>query len=427
MYDPGQSPGRNMNQQIEKTRKTIAILGTGFGGMYTWKYLIKKYPKARYILVNHTNYFLFTPLLHEVATGSLYHRQVVEAVRHLIEGTGSEFLMANVLSINTAGKEIVTDKGVIQYDIAVLALGSRTSFFNVPGAEEHSLILKNIADAIKIRSKIIDAFEQAVMVKNKAERKRLLSFVIVGGGPTGVEFAAESAQLLWETFDRFYDDIHVDDITLTLVTRDPELLPMFHKKIRSNAQKALISKKIHVITNESVQAVRNDGVVLGSGKKIDAAHVIWTAGVVPNVPQAMPIFELDKNGRIVVDEFLRVKGVKDVYAIGDIASFAGKEGKPLPMLAQVAVQQAKVAAINISRECEKQPLKKFKFFHIGDLVSIGKWNALGDIMGIRLSGPIAWFVWRTVYLFKFFSWSKRLKIAVDWTVDLFYPRDITKA
>lgn len=420
-----------MNQQglgeQSARQKTVAILGTGFGGMYAWKYLYKKYPKARYILVNNTNYFLFTPLLHEVATGSLYHRQVVEAVRHLTEGTQTEFVIGNVLSINTATKEISTDKCPIKYDVAVLALGSRTNFFNIPGAEEHSLILKNIADAIKIRGRFIDAFEQAAMSKNTTEKKKILSFVIVGGGPTGVELAAEAAQLLWKTFDRFYDTIYPDDITVTLVTRDPELLMMFHKTLRGKAKEALINKRVQVITNENVAAVRNDGIVLASGKKIDASHVIWAAGVMPNVPQAIPSFELDKGGRVVVDEYLRVKGVKDVYAIGDAASFMTKDNKPLPMLAQVAVQQAKVAAINIARECEGKTLKKFKFIRLGDLVSVGRWHALGDTMGIRWSGPAAWVMWRMVYLFKFFSWSKRVKIAVDWTVDLFYPRDITKA
>lgn len=412
-------------------KKKIVILGAGFGGIYTYLNLKKTLDmrKAHVTIVNRTNYFLFTPLLHEVATGSLSHHQIVEAVREITYDKKTSFVLADIKSVSLSKKIVETSEGEVPYDILVIALGSTTQFHNTPGAEEHSLVLKDLYDAIKLRNHFIQTFEKASRVKDKVERQKMLSFAIVGGGPTGVELAAEVSELFLETFKKYYPtEIPCDDISIYLFSSNKELLSMYHPLLQKKAKKVLERKGVAVKLEMAVSFINSNGITLTDGSSVAIRNIIWVAGVKPNVPAFdMPV-ELSKNGGIVVDEFLRMKGYEDIYVLGDGATFIPKgTDRPVPMLAQVATQQAKTVANNILRKSMSKPLKPFKFFHIGDLVSLGQWHAVGDVLGIRWPGPIAWFIWRTTYLFKFASWTKRIKIMVDWTIDIFYPRDITKA
>ncbi|MES2930405.1 MAG: NAD(P)/FAD-dependent oxidoreductase [Patescibacteria group bacterium] len=411
-------------------KKKIVILGGGFGGLYTYLSLKKQFKKDEIdiTIVNRTNYFLFTPLLHEVATGSIAHHQVVESIRQIIYKGNATLHVAELMSVDCERKIVTTSIAEIPYDILVVALGATTNFFNAPGAQENCFVLKDLHDAIALRTAFIEAFEKASEIKDPQARKKVLSFAIVGGGATGVELVSETADLFLNTFSKYYRGlIKTSDITLSIINRDPELLNVFHPRLRKNALRVLRHNGVNVILNTGVKEVKKNGIVLADDSLLEANLVVWTAGVKPNVPAfAHPVAQ-DPSGRIVVNSSLQILECPNVFVIGDMASLAGKNGKALPMLAQVAVRQGTHTGKNIKRLLEGQELMPFVYRSQGELASLGQWHAVANIGGIRFSGAFAWFLWRTIYLFKFLSGSKKIKIAVDWTVNLFYPRDITKA
>jgi len=411
-------------------KKKIVILGGGFGGLYAYKGLYKHFSphEIDITIVNRTNYFLFTPLLHEVATGSIAHHQVVESLRQIIYKTKDTMHVADVLSVDCNKQVVKTSIAELPYDILVLALGATTNFFNAKGAEENSFVLKDLRDAIKLRTMLIESFEKASEIKNEAERRKELSFAVIGGGATGVELVSETADLFLDTFLKYYKGlIQPSDISLYLINATPEILGPFHPRLRKNALSVLRHNGVKVMLETTVKEVRPDGLVLGDDSLLPVRHSIWTAGVKPNIPDfAHPVMQ-DKSGRLTVNSYLQVPDCPNVFVLGDMASVLGSDGRPLPMLAQVAVGQGLHTGENIKRLLSNKPLIPFRYESRGELASLGQWHAVANIKGFRFSGAFAWFLWRTVYLFKFFSKSKKIKIMVDWTINLFFPRDITKA
>lgn len=411
-------------------KKKIVILGGGFGGLYAYKGLYKHFShhEIDITIVNRTNYFLFTPLLHEVATGSVAHHQVVESLRQIIYKTKDTMHVADVISVDCNKQVVKTSIAELPYDILILALGATTNFFNAKGAEENSFVLKDLRDAIKLRTMLIESFEKASEIKNEAERRKELSFAVIGGGPTGVELVSETADLFLDTFLKYYKGLITPlDVSLYLVNAGPELLAPFHPRLRSNALSVLRHNGVKVILNTTVKEVRTDGLVLGNDEFLPVRHTIWTAGVKPNIPTFMHPIVQDKGGRMVVNKYLQIDDCPNVFVLGDMASVQGKDEKPMPMLAQIAVRQGLHTGENIKRLLSNQSLLPFSYTSQGELASLGQWHAVANIRGFRFSGAFAWFLWRTIYLFKFFSKSKKIKIMVDWTMNLFYPRDITKA
>jgi len=410
-------------------RPRVVILGTGFGGVHTYSRLrnILNPQEADIVLIDRNNYFLFTPMLHEVATGGLNRQHIIEPTRRIIRRSADDLLIAEVKMINLDKKTVRTSKGTIPYDYLVIATGATTNFFGVPGAQKYSCVLKNLGDAVRLRDHFIDTFEKASRINNRADRQRMLSFAVVGGGATGVELAAEMADFFYKTFAAYYKNIYcAEEVRLCLVNRGAELIGQFHPALRAKALEILKEKGVEVRLNSGVEEVTKDGLKLSEGGFLPAQTVVWTAGVTPNTPQFKSKIEIER-GRIKVDDFLRVKGRKDIFALGDVAQFVqGKDARPLPMLAQVATKEARVAARNIARSIRGKAPKSFLYHSKGELLSLGQWRAIGNIFGMNLSGPHIWWLWRTVYLLKFNSWVKRVKIAIDWTVNAFAPRDIAK-
>jgi NADH dehydrogenase len=418
--------------------KKIVILGSGFAGVNTYLSLVsslKSYKKSKseseypeITLINKTNHFLFTPLLHEVATGSLSEHQVVESLHGIMYKTGGNFLEAEVQSVDLENKIVKTTKGDMSYDILVVALGSQTNFFGIEGAEEHTLPLKTLQDALVLKNTFISIFEQASGLASAEERKQLLSFSVIGGGPTGVESAAEMADLFFETFNRYYKGkINCDEVTLNLLTRDKELLPMFESGLRESALKTLKDKKVKIYLNAVVKKIEPGKIYLEDGIEIQSRVTLYAAGVTPVSVEIIPTPDKDRVGRILVNKYLNLPNMDNVFVLGDIACTERFTGKSLPMLAQVAVQQGKVTGRNIAAMLTGKNLSTFVYKSKGSLVSLGQWHAVGKVAGILWTGPVAWFIWRTAYLFNFNSWPNRIRIAVDWTLNLFNPRDITKA
>lgn len=416
----------------EKSKPRIVVLGAGFGGLYTVQHLLAQLPTdaAEITLINQTNYFLFTPMLHEVATGGVGHHQVVESIREIFHTQPVKVLVTEVKEVDLEKQTVVTKNGGIKFDYLVIALGSTTNFYNVPGAEAHTITLKNLRDAISLRNRLIDMFEKASITKDLLKRQALLSFGIVGGGPTGVELVAEMAELFWDNIIKMYPGVFAqNEIKLYLFSQAPELLSVFHQSLREEALQVLKNRGVDVHLATTITEVTKEGVILQGGTLIPMETVIWAAGTMPNTPIFSGKVEVDTGNRIRVDQYLNVIGEQNVFALGDVASLIDLHtSKPIPMLAQVAVAQAKIVATNVTARIKgDQALRPYIYRLKGSLVSLGQWNAVAEVFGCRFSGRFAWYLWRTVYLFKFISWEKRFKIALDWTVGIFSLRDITRA
>ncbi len=409
----------------------IVIIGAGFGGSYLARTLAGKARPGEFeiTLVNKTNHFLFTPLLHEVATGGLSPLSVAEPLREIFSGGCVKILQGTVDSIDSAAKKIKIGNREISYDYAVLTTGADSNYYGISGAKEHSLPLKSLDDAALIRSRVIDAFEKAALSEDPKEHSRLLSFVVVGGGATGVELAAELIEFATSIRNRYFSSakcFHTMKPAVTLVNATPELLGPFDPVIRTYALKRLQKMGVEVRLNIAVKEIAADCIKLGNEACIYSENVIWTAGVAAAAPKFIGTQPELAGGRVVIDEFFRVKGTDGLYALGDVAALLQKDGKALPMLAQVATQQAGSVAYNILGAIRGYEPDAFRYHSKGSLVSLGRFHAVGKVFGVTLRGGFAWFVWRTTYLFKFHSWKKRIRIMFDWTLDLFYDRDTTK-
>jgi NADH dehydrogenase len=415
----------------EKIKPHVLILGAGFGGVYVAKRLLKQVKAGRIDLtiVNRTNYFLFTPLLHEVATGALTPGSVAEPLREVFYKKNVRVIQGNIDSIDTVNKKVLILGTPVSYDYLVIATGAETNYYGIAGAEKFSYPLKNLYDAARIRSRIIDSFEKAALSKEPAERARLLSFAVVGGGATGVEMAAELAEFADGIAHRYYSHMNwaPHDVQISIVDTGPELLQMFAPKLRAVAANRLKKEGVAIHLNTSVTSVTAEGLTLSTNMSIPAATVIWSAGVkaiIPKFDGAQPgIFK----GRMTVNDNFILTGVDSslfsgVFVLGDAAAYP----KPVPMLAQAAESQAKAVADNVIASIKGRPLSGFNFNSKGGMVSLGQWFAIGEIFSLKISGRLTWWLWRTVYLSKFPSFKKRVRIMFEWSLELFFPRDITK-
>ena len=408
----------------------IVIIGAGFGGIYTAKYLSRKLGKngADITVVSRDNYFLFTPLLHEVATGSLSHQSVIEPVVEIFRGKSVNFVQTEVQKIDFEKKIVEADGRSFLYDYLVISSGAKTNTYGISGVAEYANMLKTLPDALDLRKKIIESIKLASHTDDQTERKRLLSFVIVGGGPTGVELASELDEFVFQVAKSYYASaLSAHEISITLIASSPDLVPQFSPQVRRKALSVLLRKGINVLLNTSVSRVSTLGVDINSGS-ISAGTVVWVAGVGASLPEMNSDAHLHKSGRLMVDEYLQVEGHKEVFALGDAAILPVKDGESgVPQLAQAAVQEAKIVGQNVFALIKNShDLYKFKYESKGNLISLGSWQAAGDIFGMHPSGPLMWFVWRTVYLFKFTPWRKRFSIMSEWTINLFTPRDISE-
>ncbi len=418
-------------------RPHIVILGAGFGGTYAAKCLAPLVKKGEIdvTIVNKTNYFLFTPLLHEVATGSLTPTSVAEPLREIFVGTNIELCQGTVDSIDKINRRVHIQAGgsrhTLVYDYLIIATGAETNYYGISGAEQNTLPLKDLDDAARIRTQIIDSFEKANAIEDPNERAHLLSFAIIGGGPSGVETAAELMDFIDTIIKRYRcarSQYEVDEPNVYLIHGGTKLLDRFPPSLQNGAEERLNENGVTIVLGRMVTSVTPKGITLSDGTFISAATVIWTAGV----KSIIPPFEGGEDpklveGRLAVDQFFHMNGEERIFAIGDVAGYIEEhEQRSAPMLAQVAVQQADVAAYNIIASIKEKKLKDFHFHSKGRLVSVGQWFAVGEIYFMKIAGPVAWWVWRMVYLFKFASWSKRIRIAFEWSLALFYPRDVTK-
>ena len=400
----------------------IIILGGGFGGVYTAKRLSKLFKNnAEITLINKNNYFIFTPLLHEVATGSLNHKSITESLPEIFRNTDVNFIEDTVSEIDKENKLIKLsnnslNNNSLNYDYLVISTGAETNYFGINGAKENTYALKNIDDALNLKMRIISAFEQAESTKNKD----LLSFAVVGAGATGIELATELYEYTHHILHSYYKNsiFTADDIKISIITTTAEIIPQFPTKMRSIALEALRKMGIEVKFNTIVKEVQPNILTFNNGETLKANTIVWVAGVKSSLSNIKGI-EADPKGRLEINEYLQSTKNTEIFGLGDASG-------NYPMLAQIAVEQANTVARNIYLITNNKSTELIKYSTKikGLLLSLGHWSAIGNFGKITLHGAFMWWLWRTIYLFNFNSWKKRFEIMIEWTINIFYPRDI---
>ena len=413
-----------------QNKTKIVIVGNGFGGIYTLKNLHKLLhgnTNFEISLIGEKNYFLFTPLLHEVATGSINRANIVEPIRKVLDCCLHNFYLGKADEINVDDHIVKVGEHTLSYDYLVLAPGAETNFYKTTGAEENSLTLKSLEDAVKIKNKIIGQVERASNITNRERRGKMLAFTIIGGGPTGVELAAEIQELLKENLSRYFKKEIIQDTSVIIIQKGEDLLTQFSKKLRTRSLNFLRKKGIEVLLNTEVKAVDKDYILINDEKTIETETVIWTAGIKPKTLNFKQEILKVSDGRVVVNSYLQLENHPHVFALGDYAAFKDETtGLVLPALAQVAEKEAKIVARNIYLAMQNKELKKFTYKNSGSMVSLGQWMAIGEISNFSFWGHLTWWMWRTVYLSKLISFRKKVRVALDWTLNIFSPRDISE-
>jgi len=413
-------------------KKRILILGGGFGGVYTALHLEKtlaRDPDVSITLVNRENFFLFTPMLHEVAASDLDLTNIVSPIRKLLKRV--QFFEGDVASIDLPNKTVKLVHGSdhhchdTPFDYLVLSLGASTNFYNLPGVQERAVTMKTLGDAVLLRNRIIAALEEADTECAAAFRKPLLTFVVAGGGFAGVETIGGLNDFLRSSL-KFYPNIKNEDIRTVVVHSGQTILPELGEELGSYAQNKLAKHQVEIITNAKLAEATDEGVKLTNGQFIPTRHIIWTAGTTANPLLGTLPCALDR-GRVKVNEYFEVEGHPNVWALGDSAVVPDlSTGKFCPPTAQHALRQGKVLAHNITVAVRGGNKKAFNFKQLGSLAAIGRRAGVAKILGFKFSGFIAWFLWRTIYLSKLPRFEKKLRVALDWTLDLFFSKDLVQ-
>lgn len=413
----------------------IVVLGGGFGGLHTalsLKRWLRKRDDVQLFLINEKNYFQFTPLLHEVATGSVAPDNVVHPLRELIRGKHMKFVRGEVKKINFSKREVHFSNNMIRYDTLVVALGSRTNFYGIPGAQRYSLTLRSLADSSKIKKKIICNLEAAMLEHRPSRQNSLMRIVIVGGGPSGVELAAEIKDLLDQLLP-LYGDLDHRNSEILLIDKKSALMAGFGAYFANKALEILQKRGITVKLGTKVEGVSAQGVEVREGYRmrtygrqtslISSKLIIWTGGVTPNKVEMEPEPEFIK-GRIGVTAALQHPDFEEVFVVGDQCCPAGQQRPPdTPVTAWRAIQQGRHTARNIVKRIEKRPTEEFYYRHRGYVVSLGNWQALADLRYFKMSGFFAWILYRLVHLSKTPGLYNQIRIGMDWVLDMFFPRE----
>jgi NADH:ubiquinone reductase (H+-translocating) len=405
----------------------VLIVGGGFGGLAVARELARALggsQKVGVAMLDRVNYTTFSPMVPAAISGDLEVRHAARSIRRIIKPSGAEFLQAEVTGVDFDAREVRTDIGSFPYDYLVLALGSRTAFFDVSGAQENAIDLKGLRDALRIRNTIIERFEEAERLRGSIP-DGLLTFVFVGGGPTGVEGVSDSHDLIFDVLEEDYPKVDFGRVRLVLINSGNHILPGLDPSLVRAAEWRLASQKVEVIFNVKATEVRSDAVVLSDGRIIPARTIIWAAGVEP--PPLVKDLGVPKDlrGRILVDEFLRVKSSPRVYAVGDSVSM-DYEGLLIPALAPAAEQEGATAARNLAAEIEGKVPTAFRYRSLGQLVDLGTSSAVSDVLGVRFSGLLGAIVWRVIHLYELRYNQNRFRVLADWTIDLFSRPDTSK-
>jgi len=412
-------------------KKRIVILGGGFGGVYAALHLERLLARQRHVeicLVSRDNFFLFTPMLHEIAASDLEVTNIVNPLRKLLRHV--EVLVGDVDELDLPMRRVMISQCCcdrsqrLDYDHLVIALGSVTNFYDLPGLAELAIPMKSLHDAIRLRSQILQHLEAANSEHESAVRRSLLTFVVAGGGFAGVETVAALNDFVREVLP-FYPNLCEEMCRVVLVHSGPTILPELGQDLGKYTEKVLAWRGVEIRLNTRVGSVTQNRVILTDGASISSRTLVWTAGIIPS-PLISLIPGSKQRGRLVVNQFLQVPEWPNVWAIGDCALVPDirNAGKSHPPTAQHAMREGKTVAQNIAAALSGHPLQAFSFKTIGLLASIGRRMGVARIFGFNFSGFFAWWLWRTVYLSKLPGLDKKIRVAFDWTLDLLFRKDV---
>lgn len=395
-------------------KKKVIIIGAGFGGLTAAKNLSDT--DFKLTIIDKTNHHLFQPLLYQVATAALSPSDIAVPIRSLLSGYKNiKVILDEVEAIETSEHKVTLKNSgkQLEFDYLIVAVGGRHSYFGNEKWEQIAPGLKTLTDALVIREKIIEALELAEKETNADLIKKYLTFVIVGGGPTGVELAGAIAEIAKETMTKDYKNFRPEDTKVILIEAANRILPSFDKQLSEQAKEDLLQMGVEVKLNTKVENVTEDGVYTNNGF-ISAKTIIWAAG-----NQASPLLrslkaELDRAGRVIVNQDCSIPNHPEIFVIGDAAHFEDEDGNVLPGVAQVAIQQGKFVAEIIRQEIPYDKRPKFKYNDKGTMATIGKAKAVAEIKGLKLTGLLAWLSWSLVHIFFLIGFRNRFRVMIEW-------------
>jgi NADH dehydrogenase len=414
--------------------RRVVVLGGGFGGLQATIELERVLPKEdQVLLVSDQNFLLFTPLLPQIASSKLDPRHIVQTIREIRGKRRFRFRRDTVQSIDLTARRVVLASGAVDYDVLIIALGSRSHYFGIGGAREYTWNFKSLEDAVVLRDHLLDMCEHADHTTEEAARRAMLTYVVVGGGYTGVELITELSDFLFDYVARRYRGISAPEIRLLLLEATPEILRGISEGLKGHALHRLKSRGIEVRTSAKVTRCGEDYVEINGGETIRSATVVWSAGVWANaLVESLP-GPHDRAGRAMVNSSLQLEGHPEVFVIGDSATAATARASALssasssapgaPQVAPVAMAHGEVAASNAAHFLKGEPMEAYSYKNRGMLVSLGMDYAVVSIGRLQFSGYFAWLFWNAVHLYKLVGLKKQLEVAIDWMLGTVFPRD----
>ncbi len=407
----------------------VGILGAGFGGLTAARTLVERLApgQAAITLVDRNNYHLFTPLLYQIAACGVDPWDTAQPVREIVRGYGITFRQSSVQSVDLDARTVRLDDGTLPYDYLIVALGSTTNFFHESSAEQHALPMKTIVQALAIQDRVIGACERAATLPDGAERRTLLTFVVVGGGATGTELTASLADLLYNVLPPQYPQIDFAAVRLVMIESEDRPIADMTEKLGDAALDRLHAQGVEVLLGTKASEVGVDFVQTNKGETIQTATPIWATGVRANAVAANLQSAHSKGGTLTVDDDLRLPDHPSVYAVGDNAAYTRPDTHDLaPMLAWVANQQGKGAAANIAAAIAGEAMHPFHLRPLGSAVSLGRNDGAAQFGPIAVDGFLGWLAWRGIHLAKINAFRGKLGVALDWTYAYFYRRDTAR-
>ena len=403
----------------------VVVIGGGFGGL---KFLQRaRSSKIQFTLIDKQNHHLFQPLLYQVATAVLSPANIAFPIRRMFKNFKNvKVILDEATDINREDKTVIISSGEkIKYDQLVVSTGSKHSYFGNDGWSEYSNGLKGINDALQIRERLLRAFEKAENEKNIEKRNKFLNFVVVGGGPTGVEMAGSIAEIAYKNMKEEFRNFKSSDANVYLIEATEKILPMYSDRLSGKAEKYLIDFGVQVKTNEKVIKIENDLVVTDK-ESIETDNVIWAAG-----NEASPIIKklntkTDSEGRAIVDPDCSIKEDGNVFVIGDAANYKDKNNSTLPGIAPVAIQQGKYLAKIIKNKTLKQDRKPFKYYDKGMMATVGRYKAIGKIGNIEISGFIAWLFWSAIHILYLIGYRSKILVVIEWIFSYLFNKKGTR-
>ncbi len=402
----------------------LVIVGAGFGGLKAAQKLAKL--PVRITLIDRQNYHLFQPLLYQIAIAGLVPSQIAYPVRTIFRRQKNlTFQMGEVSAIDFDARYVKMDGSVIAYDYLILAVGGQTNFFGMQALEHNAFQLKNVESAVATRNHLLEIFEQASREADESKRRALLTFVVVGGGPTGVETAGALAELITHVMVKDYPHMDLKEVRVLLLEAGPYVMPSYPDGLRKSTFNLLRKKNVEIMLNAKLTDYNGEQVTLSNGMRIQTRTLIWTAGVrAAELADQLRVGQA-ASSRVVTEPTLQLPNHPEVFVIGDAAYFVNGNGEPLPMLATVAQQQADAAVRNLKKILKGEKPEAFHYKDPGLLATIGRNAAVARIWGLSFSGFIAWVIWVALHIYRLIGFRNRLVVLINWAWDyLFYETQV---